>query len=139
MNKKNTTYLLVFSAITIISLIYWWRNKNANTTTPSSPETLPEMLKKAYNDLKSQGYNPITNPVSHPSRFITFTISDVVDMPVVSTINDQNGIVIAFDKNKPPFTAKYTDGQVISKGQVIAEDDDVVSAILQIIENKDYE
>ena len=139
MNKKQITYLVAFSVPIILWLAYTYYKKSTDTTTPSSPETLPEMLKKAYQDLQSQGYKPSTNPISHPSRFITFTISDVVDMPVVATINDQNGIVIAFDKNKPPFVAKYTDGQVLSKGQVIADDDDIVSAILQIIENKDYE
>jgi hypothetical protein len=53
-------------------------------------------------------------------------------------INANQTITFIYDVTKPPYVAQYTNGVLSGKNGIIA-DNDIVSAILQTIENKDYE
>jgi hypothetical protein len=53
-------------------------------------------------------------------------------------INANQTITFIYDTSKPPYVAEYANGVLVGKNGIIA-DNDIVSAILQTIENKDYE
>jgi hypothetical protein len=54
-------------------------------------------------------------------------------------LNDKNVItIVTQDKNKPPYIITYTDGRFISRDGLIDESNDLLSGLLQIIENEDY-
>jgi len=94
---------------------------------------MPDNLQSIYNSLKSKGYNPETSPVSFSGFFIKFVSGDVQVI-----INANQTITFIYDVAKPPYVAQYANGILSGKNGIIA-DNDIVSAILQIIENKDYE
>jgi hypothetical protein len=94
---------------------------------------MPNNLQAIFKTLQDKGYKPETSPVSFPGFFIKFVYKDV---QVV--INASESISFFYDKNKPPYVAQYSNGVLSGKNGVIA-DGDIVSSILQIIENKDYE
>jgi hypothetical protein len=94
---------------------------------------MPENLQAIYKTLKDKGYKPETSPVSFSGFFIKFVSGGVQVL-----VNANQTITFAYDKTKPPYVAEYTNGVLVGKNGIIA-DNDIVSAILQIIENKDYE
>jgi hypothetical protein len=94
---------------------------------------MPENLQDIYKTLKDKGYKPETSPASFSGFFIKFVSGDVQVI-----INANETITFAYDASKAPYVAEYKDGVLSGKNGVIA-DKDIVSAILQIIENKDYE
>ena len=94
---------------------------------------MPDNLKAIYKTLKDKGYKPETSPVSFSGFFVKFTSGDVQVI-----INSKEVITFIYDSTKPPYVAEYANGVLSGKNGIIA-DNDIVSAILQIIENKDYE
>lgn len=94
---------------------------------------MPENLQAIYKSLKDKGYNPETSPVSFTGFFIKFTTGGVQVL-----INSKETITFIYNPTKPPYIAEYANGVLTGKNAIIA-DNDIVSAILQIIENKDYE
>lgn len=94
---------------------------------------MPDNLKAIYKTLKDKGYKPETSPVSFSGFFVKFTSGDVQVI-----INSKEVITFIYDTTKPPYVAEYANGVLSGKNGIIA-DNDIVSAILQIIENKDYE
>jgi hypothetical protein len=94
---------------------------------------MPENLQAIYKTLKDKGYKPETSPASFSGFFIKFVSGDVQVI-----INSNETITFAYDTSKAPYVAEYVNGVLKGKNGVIA-DKDIVSAILQIIENKDYE
>jgi hypothetical protein len=90
-------------------------------------------LQSIYNSLKSKGYKPETSPVSFSGFFIKFVSGGVQVL-----VNANQTITFIYDLAKPPYVAEYNNGVLVGKNGIIA-DNDIVSAILQIIENKDYE
>ena len=94
---------------------------------------MPDNLKSIYKTLKDKGYKPETSPVSFSGFFVKFTSGDVQVI-----INANETITFVYDTSKPPYIAEYENGVLKGRNGIIA-DADIVSAILQIIENKDYE
>lgn len=95
--------------------------------------SMPEILQSIYKTLKDKGYNPETSPVSFSGFFIKFKSGDVQVI-----INENQTITFAYDVKKPPYVAEYQNGVLIGKNGIV-QDNDIISAILQVIENKDYE
>ena len=100
---------------------------------------LPENLKDIYKTLREKGYKPQTNPVaiSNPSVFFE---KESVKVSIAPSLAKEGVLSVVFsdgDKTKPPYTTEYKDGVLAGKNGVTA-DADIVSAILQVIENKDY-
>ena len=94
---------------------------------------MPDNLQAIYKTLKDKGYKPETSPVSFSGFFVKFVSGDVKVI-----INANETITFAFDTTKPPYVAEFKDGVLIGKNGITAQSD-IVSAILQVIENKDYE
>jgi hypothetical protein len=102
------------------------------------PKNLPQNLQDLYDQLKEKGYKPTTSPKEFSGYFISFEIGEG-DEKIMILINDKNVITITTqDKNKPPYVITYTDGRFISRDGLIDESDDLLSGLLQIIENEDY-
>jgi hypothetical protein len=93
---------------------------------------MPENLQDIYKTLKDKGYKPETSPASFSGYFIQFETSGVKVI-----VNANETITFAYDNAKPPYVAEFKDGVLIGKNG-ITSDSDIVSAILQVIENKDY-
>jgi hypothetical protein len=102
------------------------------------PKNLPQNLQDLYDQLKEKGYKPTTSPKEFSGYFISFEIGEG-DEKIMILINDKNVITITTqDKNKPPYVITYKDGRFISRDGLIDESDDLLSGLLQIIENEDY-
>jgi ABC-type glycerol-3-phosphate transport system substrate-binding protein len=111
---------------------YMWTSRDV-LAVKRALNKMPDNLQAIFKTLKDKGYNPETSPVSFSGFFIKFVSGNV---QVV--INASESISFFYDKTKPPYIAQYTNGILSGKHGIIA-DNDIVSAILQIIENKDYE
>jgi hypothetical protein len=94
---------------------------------------LPDNLQAIFKTLKDKGYKPETSPVSFSGFFVKFVRNNVQVL-----INANQTITFIYDETKPPYVAEYTNGVLVGKNGIIA-DNDIISAILQTIENKDYE
>jgi hypothetical protein len=94
---------------------------------------MPDNLQAIFKTLKEKGYKPETSPVSFSGFFVKFVTKDVQVI-----INANQTITFIYDTSKPPYVAEYNNGVLVGKNGIIA-DNDIVSAILQTIENKDYE
>lgn len=94
---------------------------------------MPDNLQAIFKTLKDKGYKPETSPVSFSGFFVKFVTNDVQVI-----INANQTITFIYDTTKPPYVAEYANGVLVGKNGIIA-DNDIVSAILQTIENKDYE
>ena len=100
---------------------------------------LPETLQSIYKTLKEKGYNPQTTPdvITNPS--VLFETGGI-KVGISPSLIKEGVLSVVFsdgDKTKPPYPTEYKDGVLAGKNGVTA-DADVVSAILQVIENKDY-
>jgi len=95
-------------------------------------KNMPDNLQAIYKTLKDKGYKPTTSPSSISGYFIQFETGGVNVI-----INANETITFAFDTTKPPYVAEFKDGVLIGKNGITA-DSDIVSAVLQVIENKDY-
>jgi hypothetical protein len=111
---------------------YMWESRNI-LAVKRALNTMPNNLQEIYKSLKDKGYKPETSPTSISGFFIKFVSGDVKVI-----INENQTITFVYDVNKPPYVAEYGNGVLSGKNGIIA-DNDVVSAILQVIENKDYE
>jgi uncharacterized protein (UPF0297 family) len=111
---------------------YMWSSRDV-LAVKRALNKMPDNLKAIYKTLKDKGYNPETSPVSFSGFFVKFTSGDVQVI-----INANETITFVYDTSKPPYIAEYENGVLKGRNGIIA-DADIVSAILQIIENKDYE
>jgi len=111
---------------------YMWASRDI-LAVKRAVNKMPDNLQEIYKSLKDKGYKPETSPVSFSGFFVKF-----VTQNVQVVINANQIITFAYDANKPPYVADYANGVLSGKNGIIA-DNDIVSAILQIIENKDYE
>lgn len=111
---------------------YMWTSRDI-LAVKRAVNKLPENLQAIYKTLKDKGYNPETSPVSFSGYFVKFVKDNVQVM-----INANQTITFAYDTKKAPYVAEYQNGVLFGKNGIIA-DNDIVSAILQVIENKDYE
>ena len=96
-------------------------------------KNMPDNLQAIYKTLKDKGYKPDTSPKSFPGFFVQFEKDGVKVI-----INSNETITFAYDTTKPPYVAEFKDGVLVGKNGITA-DSDIVSAILQVIENKDYQ
>ena len=102
------------------------------------PKNLPQTLQDLYDQLKEKGYKPTTSPKQFSGYFISFEIGEGEDK-IMIIINDKNIITISTeDKTKPAYVITYIGGKFTSKDGLIDESDDLLSGLLQIIENEDY-
>ena len=111
---------------------YMWASRDI-LAVKRAVNKMPDNLQAIYKSLKDKGYKPETSPVSFSGFFVKF-----VTQNVQVVINANQTITFAYDANKAPYVADYKNGILVGKNGIVA-DNDIVSAILQIIENKDYE
>jgi hypothetical protein len=138
-NKFGTNEIFQFGLLigAIILGYYMYTTRNIMAV-KRLPKNLPQNLQDLYDQLKEKGYKPTTSPKQFTGYFISFEIGEG-DEKIMIVINDKNVITIATqDKNKPPYVITYTDGRFISRDGLIDESDDLLSGLLQIIENEDY-
>jgi hypothetical protein len=110
---------------------YMWESRDI-LAVKRALNKMPENLKAIYKTLKEKGYKPETSPASFSGFFVQFKSGDVKVI-----INANETITFAYDQTKPPYVAEFKDGVLIGKNGITANAD-IVSAILQVIENKDY-
>jgi hypothetical protein len=96
-------------------------------------KNMPDNLQAIFKTLKDKGYKPDTSPKSFSGYFVQFETNGVKVI-----INANETITFAYDATKPPYVAEFKDGVLIGTNGILA-DSDIVSAILQVIENKDYQ
>ena len=138
-NKFGTNEIFQFGLLigAIILGYYMYTTRNIMAV-KRLPKNLPQNLQDLYDQLKEKGYKPTTSPKEFSGYFISFEIGEG-DEKIMILINDKNVITIATqDKNKPPYVITYTNGRFISRDGLIDESDDLLSGLLQIIENEDY-
>ena len=111
---------------------YMWSDRDI-LAVKRALKKMPDNLQRIYKTLKDKGYKPETSPSSFSGYFVQFVSGDVKVI-----VNSNETITFAYSVNKPPYVAEFKDGVLIGKNGVVA-DSDIVSAILQVIENKDYE
>ena len=111
---------------------YMWESRDI-LAVKRALKKMPDNLQRIYKTLKDKGYKPETSPSSFSGYFIQFQSGDVNVI-----INSNETITFAYDVNKAPYVAEYKDGVLIGKNGINA-DSDIVSAILKVIENKEYE
>ena len=134
----NKTIKIVGGAV-LIGLIAWYFIKmKKGTEIPITRAKLPDNLKPIYDQLISSGYQTTLSPVSHPNPFIKVVLPSSEGSNVNVVINADESFVIVYDPSKPPFVAKFVNGDVIYKGNTIAEDTDLLNAILTIVENDSF-
>ena len=134
----NKTIKIVGGAV-LIGLIAWYFIKmKKGTEIPITRAKLPDNLKPIYDKLIQGGYQVTLSPVSHPSAFIKVVLPAEDQTSVNVVINADESFVIVYDPTKAPFVAKFVDGDVLYRGNVIAEDTDLINAILTIVENQQY-
>ena len=126
---------LLIGAIILGYYMYTTRNIMA---VKRLPKNLPQNLQDLYDQLKEKGYKPTTSPKQFSGYFISFEIGEGEDK-IMIIINDKNIITISTeDKTIAPYVITYNGGKFISKDGLIDESDDLLSGLLQIIENEDY-
>jgi len=111
---------------------YMWESRDI-LAVKRALKNMPDNLQRIYKTLKDKGYKPETSPSSFSGYFVRFESGDVKVI-----INSNETITFAYDVSKPPYVAEFKDGVLVGKNGITA-DSDIVSAILQVIENKDYE
>lgn len=111
---------------------YMWASRDI-TAVKRNPKKLPESLQKLFYTLEQKGYKPETSPVSFAGFFISFLVADIRVI-----VNSNLVVTFITDPLKPPYVASYKNGVLSGKNGSV-EDDDLLNAILQVIENKDYE
>jgi uncharacterized protein (UPF0297 family) len=138
-NKFGANEIFQFSILigAIILGYYMYTTRNIMAV-KRLPKNLPQNLQDLYDQLKEKGYKPTTSPKQFSGYFISFEIGEG-DEKIIILINDKNIITITTqDKNKPPYVITYSEGRFISRDGLIDESDDLLSGLLQIIENEDY-
>ena len=101
------------------------------------PNTFPKNLKNLFRDLESKGYNPQSTSNNAKEKFVTFSITSGVN-PVVVKVNEANEITFTSADIKEPFKVKYDGRSFMANKKIVAESSDMISGILQIIENRDF-
>jgi len=110
---------------------YMWESRDI-LAVKRAINKMPDNLQSIYNSLKNKGYKPETSPVSFSGFFVKFVSGDVKVI-----INANETVTFAYDPSKPPYVAEFNNGVLVGKNGVVA-DTDLISAILQSIENKIY-
>lgn len=110
---------------------YMWESRDI-LAVKRALKKMPENLQAIYKTLKDKGYKPETSPASFSGFFVQFVSGDVKVI-----INANETITFAYDSTKPPYVAEFKNGILVGKNGVVT-DQDIVNAILQVIENKDY-
>jgi hypothetical protein len=125
-----------------IGLLYLLYKRSQTTKAPTSTnqkdvKALPTNLRSLYDALMAKGYAPLASPSDSKVKSIAFSIKDG-DNNVEVVVEETN--IISFKENefKPLFRSQYDNGEFISNNKVVAESQDMLSGILQIIANKDY-
>jgi hypothetical protein len=138
-NKFGANEIFQFGVIVgaVILGYYMYASRNIMAV-KRLPKNLPQNLQDLYDQLKEKGYKPTTSPKQFSGYFISFEIGEGEDK-IMIIINDKNVITISTqDKTTPPYVITYSGGKFTSKKGLIDESDDLLSGLLQIIENEDY-
>jgi len=138
-NKFGANEIFQFGVIVgaVILGYYMYASRNIMAV-KRLPKNLPQNLQDLYDQLKEKGYKPTTSPKQFSGYFISFEIGEGEDK-IMIIINDKNVITISTeDKTIPPYVITYIGGKFTSKKGLIDESDDLLSGLLQIIENEDY-
>ena len=138
-NKFGANDIFQFSVIIGFAVLFYYMYISRNIMAVKRlPKNLPQNLQDIYKQLKEKGYNPTTSPREFSGYFVSFEIGEG-DEKLMIIINDKNVItIITNDKKKPPYVITYNGGRFTSNKGLIDESDDLLSGLLQIIENEDY-
>jgi hypothetical protein len=138
-NKFGANEIFQFGVLIGFGILFYYMYLTRNIMAVKRlPKNLPQNLQDLYKQLKEKGYKPTTSPKEFSGYFISFEIGDGDDKLMI-IVNDKNVItIITEDKTKPPYVITYSGGKFISKGGLIDENEDLLSGLLQIIENEDY-
>ena len=137
-NKKTISTIVLLSLLAGAAYLLWKKKgSSSDGMKKMNPSDLPDNLKAAFQTLSAKGYKPETNPITHPNPFITFSFKEgeqkfdvIINKNLLISIVEKGGLSI------PPI--QFVNGDFIQNGYVLAEDNDIVNGILQIIQNKDY-
>jgi hypothetical protein len=132
MNKSIKTISITVALIGL-GLYLWKKYKTDNFFDPNK---LQEPLKSFYFKLKEKGYNPQTNPSSHPNPFVTFSIGEG-ENKVKVTANSINLLLIYAD-NKAYTPIKFGEEGFTISNKILSDKTDLFDGTLEIIENKSY-
>ena len=138
-NKFGANEIFQFGVVIGFAILFYWMYASRNIMAVKRlPKNMPQNLQDLYNQLKEKGYKPTTSPKEFSGYFISFEIGEGEDK-IMILINDKNVITISTqDKTIAPYVITYSDGKFTSKKGLIDESDDLLSGLLQIIENEDY-
>ena len=132
MNKSVKTISITIGLIGLG--LYLW--KKYKTDKFFDPNQLQEPLKSFYAKLKEKGYNPKTNPISHPSPFVTFVIGEG-ENKITVTVNSLN-LVLIYAENKSYRPIKFGEEGFTIYNKIVSDKADLFDGVLEIVENKSY-
>ena len=138
---SKTTSKMVIAGLGI-GLLYLLLQTTRTTKAPTSTNSkdvnaLPSNLKNLFDELNAKGYSPLASPSSSKVKSIAFSIKDGENNVKVE-VNEMDIVSFQESEYKPLFRTQYKDGEFTSNQKVVAESNDRLSGILQIIANKDY-
>ena len=125
-----------------IGLLYLLLKSPKTTKAPTSVNekdvnSLPPILKSLFTELSTKGYSPLASPSDSKVKSIAFSIKDG-DNDVKVEVDEMDIVSLQESEFKPLFRTQYKNGEFTSNNKVVAESNDRLSGILQIIANKDY-
>ena len=132
MNKKAATITITLALIGLG--LYLWNKKRAAQFFP--PEQLEEPLKSYYFKLKEKGYNPKTNPITHPKPFVTFEIDENGTKTVV-VVNSLSQLLIT-ENGKMMKPIVYNGKEFLVSNKTISDNKDLFDGVLEIVMNRNY-
>jgi hypothetical protein len=111
--------------------------KAPTSVNPKDVNALPSNLKNLFDELNAKGYSPLASPSSSKVKSIAFSIKDGENNVGVE-VDEMDVVSFKESDFKPLFRTQYKNGEFTSNDKVVAESNDRLSGILQIIANKDY-
>lgn len=133
----NSKVKITIILLTIVGLgLYLFKKRSTGKLL--DPNKLNEPLKSFYFQLKEKGYEPKTNPQSLTNQFVTFTINEGEEKLIV-TVNSLNFLLI-YDKadSSNAHIIKYTGDNFVIGDEIVSDESDLMSGVLEIVENKSY-
>jgi hypothetical protein len=104
----------------------------------NAPPNFPIKLTALFDKLKEKGYKPKATPANSKEPLVLFTIETGPENPLQVDVDERYVVSINYSPNTPNFRAIYESGVFISNNKIVAESEDFLSGLLQIIANKDY-
>jgi hypothetical protein len=104
----------------------------------NTPPNFPTNLTALFDQLKEKGYKPKATPANSKEPLVLFTIETGSENPLQIDVDERYVVSINYSPNTPNFRAIYENGVFTANNKIVAESEDFLSGLLQIIANKDY-